>query len=483
MSTITSNPAAIRFLKFLRDRRGQAMVFVALCMTVFIGFVGLAVDVGHCRYVQRNMQIAADAAALAGAAEVRICGGVQNCSALQTAAQNALAENGYSIETLIANCSGSPESGLTLTIDNPPCADPSDPNNSAQKLNVVEAVITDQVPTYFARVFGIPSMTVTTRAEAERGVGGPCIYALDPSASGAITLAADALLNSECGIVDESSSASALECLVGLGITAPSIKVTGGADGLLNGLLCGVQPAPKTYVAAPNPPDPLAYLPIPSTTAESCGTTTSSPYTGSPSQVQVLASTGSTVVFNPGVYCGGISITSTTPVTILFNSGIYDLRQGTNGLLGAITTGGLSIALSASSSVTGNGVMFYSEGGSSQSANGFSVTAPPALGLGSIDLTAPTSGEYGGVLFFQASGNSSPGTFLLNLEQGSTFSGAIYAPSATVAYGVSAASATYNILVADDIDFIANIDSTFGNDYSSLQSGSPLNGDNVMLVQ
>jgi hypothetical protein len=66
---------------------------------------------------------------------------------------------------------------------------------------------------------------------------------------------------------------------------------------------------------------------------------------------------------------------------------------------------------------------------------------------------------------------------------GSGLTGAIYEPSATVTYGVSALSSTYNILVAEDIDFLSGIDSTFGNDYSTLESGSPLNGDNVMLVQ
>lgn len=477
----------VRYLKAgaaISKESGQATIFAALCMTLLIAFMALAVDVGHFRYTQRNLQTAADAAALAAATEIRICGGTQNCTAMQTAAQAALTENGYTVDNFVINCSSQPGQGLTLMIDNPSCYNSSDPNRSgSQKLTYVEAVVTQHVPTYFGRIIGLNSVIASARSEAQRGVGGPCIYALDPSSAGAITLGVGVLLKSNCGIVDESSNSAALECAVGLGITAPSIKVTGGADGLLGGLLCGSHPPPHTHVAAPNPPDPLAYLPAPSTANDSCGSTRSSPYTGSPSQVSVLLGLGSHIVFNPGVYCGGISITASVLGNITFNPGTYILRQGSGGLLGLGTTGGLTITVSALSTITGSGVTFYSEGGSSSTVNGFSITAPATLGLSNFNLSAPTSGEYGGVLFFEAHGNTSQSSFLLNLAQGSSLSGAIYAPSSTVAYGVGVLSSSYNILVAKDITFTAGIASSFGDDYSTLQSGSPLNGDNVALVQ
>ena len=44
------------------------IVFVALIMIVLIGFLGLAVDVGHLYMVKSQLQNAADAGALAGAA-------------------------------------------------------------------------------------------------------------------------------------------------------------------------------------------------------------------------------------------------------------------------------------------------------------------------------------------------------------------------------------------------------------------------------
>jgi Flp pilus assembly protein TadG len=472
--------------RVLRNEEGQAMVMVALCLTSLVGVVGFAIDVGHCRYVQNNLQTVADAAALAGAAEVRICGGTKNCSVMQTAAEQAVIENGYAVTTFNTECSGSTgATGLTLMVNNPTCALSGDPNSGATKLNYVETVVTDQVPTYFGRVIGINTVQVTARAEAERGVGGPCIYALDPTGADAILLVAGVLVDVKCDIVDESNNAAALDCLVGLGIYAPRINVTGGAEGLLDGLLCGSTPAPKLGIPPPNPADPLAYLPEPTTAngSSSCGTTTSSPYTGSPHQVSILLGLLSTTTFNPGIYCGGINITAAVLSNVTFNPGTYILRQGAGGLLDLGTTGGLTITISALSSITGNGVTFYSETGSQPLVNGFSVTAPATLGLSSFNLSAPTSGEYGGVLFWEQSTNTAQSSFLLSLLNGSSVNGAIYVPDATVFYGVNALSTNYNILVAKDITFTAAVASAFGNNYATLESGSPLNGDNVMLVQ
>jgi hypothetical protein len=111
-----------------------------------------------------------------------------------------------------------------------------------------------------------------------------------------------------------------------------------------------------------------------------------SPYTGSPSQVGILLGLGTNIVFNPGVYCGGINITASVLGTITFNPGTYILRQGRGGLLGLGTTGGLTITISALSTITGTGVTFYSEAGSNSSVNGFSITAPSTLCISNLNL-------------------------------------------------------------------------------------------------
>lgn len=463
----------MRTLPKLSDESGQAVIVAALCISVIIAFLGLAIDVGHILYAKRTLQSVADAAALAGALEVRVCGTTPSCPAMTTAAQQALAENNLPGSALITNCSSTAGAGLTLELNNSPCALSSDPNKG--KDNYVEAIVSRTEQTYFASILGFNNILVSARAEAARGIGGPCIYALDPTASGAIEVTVALGVVSYCGIVDESNSSSAFSCLAGLLMSAPEINITGGSAGLL----CLIHPTPRTGIAPPEPTDPLAYLPPPPTASNGCGSSTGSPYYGSSKQVSVIPIL-SGIVFYPGVYCGGISITASILGSVTFMPGTYILKDGPGGLLGLGTSGGLQISITALSTITGNGVTFYNEG---PTVGQFSIIAPAALGLSTLDLTAPTSGEYGGILFFQAHGVTQSGTFVAALVQPGQISGAIYLPNATVAYGVSALSTSYNILVADQIQFTAPILSTFGNNYSTLQSGSPMNGDISTLVQ
>jgi hypothetical protein len=111
------------------------------------------------------------------------------------------------------------------------------------------------------------------------------------------------------------------------------------------------------------------------------------------------------------------------------------------------------------------------------------VSGSSYLSLSNVSLSAPTSGTYSGILFFQAHGITSDAVFVANLINNSKLEGAIYLPDGDVSYGVSALSSAYNILVAKDIHLNVAVGSVFGDDYSALEEGSPLNGNNVALVQ
>lgn len=54
----------------LKNERGASAVFVALCLLMFISFAALAIDLGHLYVVRNELQNAADAGALAGAASL-----------------------------------------------------------------------------------------------------------------------------------------------------------------------------------------------------------------------------------------------------------------------------------------------------------------------------------------------------------------------------------------------------------------------------
>src|SRR5579859_7719499 len=140
----------MRNVHIFREERGSILVTTGLCMMLFVGILGFAIDFGHMLFVKRGLQSAADAAALAAALETRSCNGTSACSAMQTAAQQALQENGISASTILTGCSGTPGSGVTLTVNNPPCALSGDPNTG--KTSYAEAVISEPVQTYFASV-------------------------------------------------------------------------------------------------------------------------------------------------------------------------------------------------------------------------------------------------------------------------------------------------------------------------------------------
>ena len=56
----------------LRDESGQTLIFVAMSMSVILGFVAMATDVGTLLHDKRSLQIAADSAAIAGAFEALV---------------------------------------------------------------------------------------------------------------------------------------------------------------------------------------------------------------------------------------------------------------------------------------------------------------------------------------------------------------------------------------------------------------------------
>src|SRR5579862_5177000 len=141
----------MKALKLISDETGSMLAITGICMLFFLAILGFGIDFGHFLFVKRSLQNAADATALAAALETRTCNGT-SCTAMQTAAQDALTENGFTATTTLTNCTGTSGSGLTLTVNDPPCALTSDPN--AGKTNYAEAVLSEQVPTYFASLLG-----------------------------------------------------------------------------------------------------------------------------------------------------------------------------------------------------------------------------------------------------------------------------------------------------------------------------------------
>jgi len=124
--------------KIKRNEDGQVLVLVALLMVVLVGFAALMIDVGAMYLTKSNMQNAADAAAIAGAQKLPYVS-----TAISTAKDYAELNGAEKLKT-------------TATA----------PYNGDS--DMIEVVITKNVPFSFAKVLGFTQSDVTARAVAKR---------------------------------------------------------------------------------------------------------------------------------------------------------------------------------------------------------------------------------------------------------------------------------------------------------------------------
>ena len=124
----------------IEPTRGQIIVLFALCLTVLIGIMGLAIDVSYTWVNEMRMQRAADAGALAGAVYLP-----DDPTGATNAAVAALQQNGY-------------VAGATVTI-----SAAQDTSNREQ----MDVTLSAQVPTFFMRLFGINTLTPSRTSHAQ----------------------------------------------------------------------------------------------------------------------------------------------------------------------------------------------------------------------------------------------------------------------------------------------------------------------------
>jgi len=430
------------------------MIFVALAMVMLLGFLGLGIDMGYLRYMKRQVQTAADAAAIAGAVEVH-----DGSAAVATGAETAVStDNSFPNVTQSTGCTPAPAVGHTaVLVNNPPTCVSTDPHKGDS--GYVEVYVAENVPTFFSKIFGANSVTVSARAEAL--ATGNCMYALDPSGPGALT-AAIGLTALNCGVVDESNSGNAFTCFIAA-FDAPYIGVV-GKDGFP---LCLFSTQPTLLIPVPQPADPLAYrqasmiAAAPSHTT--CGSGSGKSYAGSASQLTINAA-NSPMTLSSGTYCGGITLNPGAVVT--FNPGIYTLTSTST------SNGGLTVDPATTVS-GGGGVAFYNYGPYGPIKFNCSSCTP-----GSVTLTAPTSGAFEGILFFQDPGNLTQSQVFGSITYNTKLTGTSYFPSAKVIFAFDIL-VDYNDLVAKDITYgVAGIVTTTNgyNNCSTLAHGCPIKG-------
>ncbi|QPQ55879.1 Tad domain-containing protein [Allosphingosinicella flava] len=381
------------------DRRGNALVLIGAAMPVIVGSAGLAVDTIQLSLLKRQMQRAADSGALAGA-----FARVQN-KTIGAAVQQALDYN------------GSVRLAAPPVIENAPTTGPYANNNRA-----VRVILTAKRSVPFMSFFTGHDHPLRVEATAALVYTGKyCMVALDESVGTGITFSGNSTVNLGCGVIANNSGAAAVSGAGSAAVVASPIAAVGGV------------PPSSAYKGETlllpyslKQADPFANLPHPSPP---------SPCSGGAIDVGSKA----TQNIGPGCYTG------------LAVHGTLNLAPGTYYITGDIT-------INAQSTVKGTGVtlVFTSPTPTIQ-------TSFPNIridGGAKLDLTAPSSGDYKGVLMYY-DGRRIDGDHYINGNSYSKLEGAFYFPKQRLTFnGNSGMDSNCIQLVANRLTFTGNTEIT-----------------------
>jgi len=372
---------------FIQDEEAGALTLTAVMFPVILGFGGLGLDVTGWYMQKRNVQNLVDMAAI---------------DAVHSGSYVADAELETQLDNFLAGKGVDPARD-TLTLSSPPLA-----GDYAGRAGFYEIVLRREVPLNFLNAFyGMTGeeATVFVSSRAVAGtliIGSQCVVALDETADRALSFSGNTDVAVGCGVSSNSASAEAIylggtsELTAALAMAVGDIAVGGGAT------LTTESPAQSFSSPAS---DPYAALEIPPSGA--CD------YTG-------VTRANNSDIMSPGTYCGDIRIQGED---ITFDPGVY------------IIDGGDFIA-NANSEFEGEGVTFVLTGDTAADVGTVNMN-----GNTEAELSAPTSGTYEGILFFQdpiaeyrATTASFNGGAELNLD------GVIYFPSGDISFNGGASA-------------------------------------------
>jgi hypothetical protein len=413
---------------------GQALLFTAIGLSVLMGFMGLGIDMGVMRYYKRLQQTAADAAAIAGANNLSY-GGVT------TGAQNASAANGFADngggDVSACTASGAAVGTVCVQVNNPPISGPHTGN-----AKYVEVLVAAVQPTFFMRVLGTNTTTITARAVATNVSGGGanqgCLYTLGAPSSSieGVNINGSAVLNApNCGIEDNGNFNTKGNKLV---VSADTFGTSGDwqKSGPGGTITCTSGQTPCPTINMPAAADPMSYLTPPacSPSAPGCtgGPNVNINGSGGPCGTGCSYSKG-TYTVDPGQY-NSIRIQGVASNQVVFNPGIYVIDGA----------GGMTIPGNAT--ISGNGVMFYFTGSAT-----INMTGTP-----SMNLSAPSSGQYAGILMYQDPTDTNTTGPSVGGNTGSNYQGVLYFPKDQLTFYGNNTSVNAGIVVSDSINLSGN---------------------------
>jgi hypothetical protein len=381
----------------LADRRGGIAMVLAMTLPVYLGGAALAVDTIQWSLAKRQMQRQADSGAIAGAF------GLAQGTSVSAAVTSDLTRNNFVALTEPA------------VVQNAPLSGPLTGNARAVR---VALRTTMRLP--FSSLF-IDGTVIGVEATAQlAGQGEYCVVALDRNSVVGIDMGGNTTLNLGCGMISNTVAANAVDAGNATGgtpsITASPIAAAGGVPESPNYV-----PGTSLFPYAVPQRDPFAELPTPGANL------------GSANRLQVNPNGQRSI--SPGTY-REVDIKGTLNMA----PGVYFIDGG-------------NFSVGAQASVIGTGVTIILTS-STAATTPSSIATTDINGGATINLTAPSTGPYAGVIFYQDRRALDSGVNKINGNSASRLQGAIYFPNQAIQYNGTTGMVTDCLkLVAKRISF------------------------------
>lgn len=409
-----------RLTSIFQDKRGNALIMVAATAPLLIGAAAIGLDTIQVTVAKRQLQRTADSGALAGAYSV------QQKKLPGPSVARALDLN--DAMTLAA----------VPVVENAPTGGPEAGNSDA-----VRVILTANRSVPFMSFFTGSDMAVRVEATAAiLKTGRYCVVSLENTAVSGVTFRGNAAANLGCGVATNSTGPTAIAAEGSTVITASPLSAVGGVPPASN-FAGSTQYLPNSTAQ----PDPYAGL--------------ANPIVPGHCSPAVNINANRTAALSPGCYRGML-----IEGRVNFAPGVYVIDGG-------------SLDIRSQAVVAGTGVTFVLSSATAHS-NPATVASLSIEGGATLNLTAPDSGAYEGLLFYQDR-RAPTGTVTIRGNSASTVNGAFYFPRQELVYeGGSGFRPTCLRIVSRRVVFAGNSD--INNDCPSNRGSDVQYGYEVRMV-
>ena len=401
--------------KIWGDKRGNAMIIAAAALPLLIGSAGLATDTIQWALWKRQLQRAADSAAIAGVYD-------RVAAASATTGTAAAVTKDLSLNN---------HTGMALQATYPKVTFPA---NSGIQQNQVRVELAIQRQLSFSSMFmtNPPLIKTTAQAATVSSAGEFCVLSLQNNSKTGIQATGSATIVMDCGMMTNSTSTNAAAGQGSASVTATTLAAAGGIQQSSNWTVDAYQPY------SPALADPYAALEPSPAELSSCASSPPSLTIGNPNNGLVV--TG-------GACYGSLSIGSNRTLTL--KDGLYIISGGSVNIQGTLNLLNATLILTNKNS------------GATQPIGSLDMNAS-----GQLNATAPTTGKWSGMALYQdrrAVDNSPTGNISsnspnrINGNSSNKITGVVYFPNQQVTYnGNGTGSSTCTQFVAKRIYWSGN---------------------------